>query len=63
MTELLNDLPEQHAVQPAARGAPRLVRAERQQVELRAVSLDELIDPDHLARLVWQMVQRFDLRP
>jgi transposase len=63
MTELLNDLPEQRSVQPAGRGAPRLVRAERRQVELRAVSLDELIGPDHLARLVWQMVQRFDLQP
>ena len=30
---------------------------------MRAVSLNELIGPDHLARLVWQMVQRFDLQP
>ncbi len=38
-------------------------RAERRQVELRAVSLDELIEPGHLARLVWGVVQRFDLTP
>src|SRR5579863_605042 len=63
MTELLKDLPEQDGKQPAGRGAPRLVRAERRQVELRAVSIDELIGRDHLARLVWQMVQRFDLQP
>ena len=32
-------------------------------MELRAMSVDELIGPDQLARLVWQMVQPFDLRP
>ncbi len=64
MQELLDGVPEQNAPKPAGRGAPRLLlRAERQQAELRAVSLDELIGPDHLARLVWDMVQRFDLQP
>lgn len=63
MTDLLLDTPEQRVAKPAGRGAPRLVQAERRQVELRAVSLDELIGQDHLVRLVWQMVQRFDLRP
>jgi len=63
MTKFFEDHPEQDAPQPAGRGAPRLVRAERRQVELRAMTLDELIGPDHLARLVWQMVERFDLRP
>lgn len=42
---------------------PRLRQAERRQMELRAMSLDELISDDHLARLVWQMVERFDLAP
>lgn len=63
MTELLNDLAEQTGARSAGRGAPRLLRAERRQVELQVVSLDELIGPEHLARLVWQMVQRFDLTP
>ena len=63
MSELLKDLPEQTTPQSAGRGAPRLLQAERRQVELPATSLDELIGPDHLVRLVWQMVQRFDLRP
>ncbi len=63
MKELLDGVPEQNAPKPTGRSAPRLRRAERQQVELRAMSLDELIGPDHLARLVWQMVQRFDLQP
>ena len=43
------------------RGAARLREAERRQTELRAITLDELIGPDHLARLVWDMVGRFDL--
>lgn len=63
MDELIADLPEQHAPQPVGRSSPRLIEAERRQVELRAVTLDELIGPDHLARLVWEMVQRFDLTP
>jgi transposase len=45
------------------RGAPRLREAERRQIELRAMTLDELIGPDHLARLIWDIVGRFDLAP
>jgi transposase len=63
VTELFADLPEQSTPQPSNRGEPRLLRAERQQVELRAATLDELIEPDHLARLVWNLVQRFDFAP
>ena len=63
MAELFTDLPEQAAAPPAHRPAPRLIRAERRQVELRAVTLDELVSDDHLARLVWDIVQRFDFAP
>ncbi len=46
MDQLLEDLPEQRAPETTARGAPRLVRAERRQVELRPMSLDaEIIPP------------------
>jgi transposase len=44
-------------------GKVRLREAERRQSELRAMSLDELIGEDHLARLVWRMVEGFDLSP
>lgn len=47
----------------AAKGAARLRRAERRQMELRPMALDELISEDHLARLVWDMVSCFDLSP
>lgn len=61
MTELFGDLPVQAAPTEKASGAPRLRRAERRQAELRAASLDELLPPDHHARLVWVAVERFDL--
>ena len=44
------------------RGAPRVVTADRSQVELRSFDLDSLIPPQHRARLLWQVLERFDLR-
>ena len=58
---LFEDLPEQAGPVRSAGGAPRLRTPERRQVELRAVSLDELLPPDHRARFVWAFVERLDL--
>jgi len=58
---LFVDLPQQARPAPPAIGAPRLRTPERRQVELRAVSLDELLAPDHRARFVWAFVERLDL--
>jgi transposase len=44
-------------------GQPRLLHAERNQVELRPVDLDAVLAPDHPARLVWAFVQSMDLAP
>lgn len=65
MGELFDDLPASGAaaLRSGPRGEARLRQAERRQVELRPVSLDELIGSDHLARLVWELVGRFDMRP
>lgn len=41
---------------------PRLRRADRAQVLLRACALEELIEEDHLARIVWAVVEGWDLR-
>ena len=63
-TDPLFPLPE---VQPAAvsmpetRGKPRLETANRQQVEMRIAALDDLLPEDHRARLVWGLVQDYDL--
>ena len=54
-------LPEHSA--PAGRqgGRPRLRRAERGQVELRALSLDDLVPAEHRVRLVWAFAEGLDL--
>jgi transposase len=44
-------------------GHPRLRIPVRDQVEFRSASLDELLPPDHEARVVWEAVCRLDLEP
>ncbi len=56
----------EHAITPeidsaVPGGVPRLRWPERRQVEMRYASLDELLEADHRARLVWAMVERLDL--
>ena len=41
--------------------APRVVEADRSQLELRPFDLDSTISPDHRARLVWRAVESLDL--
>src|SRR5262249_13679992 len=43
--------------------AVRLRRAERFQVEMRTLSLDQMLSPDHVARVVWDTVQELDVTP
>jgi len=42
---------------------PRLNKPERLQGEMRCESLDQRLDADHTARLIWQLVQGLDLSP
>lgn len=42
---------------------PRLNKPERLQGEIRCESLDQRLDADHTARLIWQLVQGLDLSP
>jgi transposase len=68
---LFEDLPEPSAeqVQQAQakeeakrrHGAPRLLEANRLQIEMRASDLESLLAADHRARLVWGYVGRQDL--
>jgi transposase len=46
-----------------AGGNPRLRVPQRNQVEMHWASLDELLEPDHPARLIWAAVCELDLRP
>jgi transposase len=40
---------------------PRVVTADRQQLELRPVDLESLLPPEHRARAIWAMVEGLDL--
>jgi transposase len=60
---LFPDLPETAPRAAPAGGRPRLRTPERRQVELRALSLDQLIAPGHRVRLVWRFVDGLDLAP
>ena len=65
MSERLFPIPmveRKSEVQPGqVKGAPRLVRPNRAQMELRAVDLDGLLAADHAARAVWDFVEALDL--
>jgi transposase len=62
-------MPSQEQVQQAqakaagkrGQGSPRLLQANRSQIELRASDLESLLPEDHRARLVWGYVVRQDL--
>jgi transposase len=41
--------------------SPRLRSAVRDEVEIRSVSLDQMLTPDHPARAVWDFAQQLDL--
>lgn len=60
--KLFEDLPEQAVPEVTDRGGRvRLREPVRNQVELRAVDLDSLLTPDHLARQIWRYVEGLDL--
>jgi transposase len=59
---LFGDLPATEPIASRAMGAPRLREPVRDQIELRPVDLDGLLAPEHPARVIWEYVQRLDLR-
>jgi hypothetical protein len=40
---------------------PRLASINRHQLVLRSIDVEGLIDEDHSARLIWQLIGRLDL--
>jgi len=44
-------------------GIPRLNSPNRQQIEFRACCWDDLLPPDHQARIVWKFVEQLDWGP
>jgi transposase len=66
MTQALFDMgesnvPSPHEVAEQATGTPRLRVPHRDQIEMQWCSLDELLELDHTARVVWATVGRLDL--
>jgi transposase len=53
--------PAEVAAAEIPHGVPRLRLPQRDQVEFRWASLDELLEPDHQARMVWAAVCGLDL--
>ena len=47
---------------PAAAGNPRLRVPVRDQIEMHMLSLDEMLEAEHSARMVWQAVCQLDLQ-
>ncbi len=60
---LFDDLPGQGRSEPRPSRLPRLRQAERDQVELRSSSLEDLVASDHRVRLVWAFCETLDLGP
>lgn len=63
MQNSLIEMPEKEAQPKKERiGKPRIAKANRQQVEMRVAALDSLVSEDHKVRIVWEMVESYDLR-
>jgi transposase len=60
--ELFNGLPEHRVPAAAGRSGARLRQPERHQLGWQAITLDELVAPDHLVRAVWAFASGLDLR-
>ena len=63
MQNRLIDAREEKPLQKAdkGKGHPRILRANRQQIEMRMAALDSLVPEDHKVRIIWEMAQEYDL--
>jgi transposase len=54
--------PTPSAPQPPPERAPRFQPVNRNQLVLRTVDVDRLVEPDHLVRAIWELVGQLDLK-
>jgi transposase len=57
------DLPPRTTHPAELIGQPRFRRPQRDQIEFRSAALDQLLPPEHEARLVWEAVIQLDVSP
>ena len=62
---ILFELPAEspRPAEPPLAGKPRLRTAQRDQVVMRMLALDQMLPPDDEARVVWAFVEQCDLSP
>ncbi len=62
MQNPLVEMPEASQPQPLEHGSgtARVLKVNRQQIEMRVAALDSLIGEDHKMRIIWAMVQGYD---
>jgi transposase len=64
MSETLFTIPEESQPRPESSGGqPKLEKPDRQQIRIHLAALDDLLAGDHRARMVWGLVQSYDLEP
>ncbi len=61
MEATLNSNPVEEPAEPQVQAAPRLRRPDRAQMLMRTCVLEELLAPEHPARMVWEVTGRLDL--
>jgi transposase len=57
----LPDNPKNNNHEKIYKGKPRIIKPQRDQIEMMMFSIDQLIPTDHKARLVWKYVEKLDL--
>ncbi|MGA3327350.1 MAG: transposase, partial [Terriglobia bacterium] len=55
--------PEPRGSEAGAKAPARFQPINRQQMVFRAVDVEQLVEPDHLVRAIWEMTGRLDLTP
>lgn len=57
----MEERPAQSVAAPPVEGAPRLKAVDRQQIRLHAIDVEQLVEEDHPARALWELLGQMDL--
>jgi len=59
----MEERPVEPPLVPPGERAPRLKAVDRQQIRLRAIDPERLVEEDHPVRAIWELLGQMDLRP